>query len=301
MRMPPSLQMDSGDSRVLHGWVERGDAGPAVARRARIVLLCSEGLGPAAVAQALGCSKQTVITWRERYRTDGLDGLRDAPRSGRPASVDPESIVLRTLQVPAGPSRRWTSRSLAAELDISNVAVANIWRRCGIKPLPGGQVSLLTEPTIDDPVVDVLGVCVTAGTAVLAVAVGDLPAVRAAPRGLGRDAGHRLTELVTAVGHDASALPEFLTLLDDQSHRPVRLVVSGAAETVDTWVRARAGVTLHGVVPPLAWERLVGVGCLIAGVHPDGAASVDALRAAVLVHPGRRPFVWVGDRSSAST
>ena len=296
MRMPPSLQMQSGDSGVLHGWVERGDAGPAVARRARIVLLCSEGLGPAAIAQTLGCSKQTVITWRERYRTEGLDGLRDAPRSGRPASVDPEAIVLRTLQVPAGAPRRWTSRSLAAELDISNVAVANIWRRWGIRPQPGGQVSLMTDPILDDPIVDVLGVCVTAGTTLLAVAVGDLPVHRASPFGLGRDAQRRLTELGATAGHDPAVVPEFLRRLDDgPGRRPVRLIVSGAVETVDLWARARAAVTLHAVAPPLEWERLVGVGCLTAGIHQGGAASVDALRAAVLEHPGQRPFAWVSD------
>lgn len=86
MRIPPPLAVDERDVHVLRGWISGG--GPAAARRARIVLLAREGLGPSAIAEELRCSKQTVITWRERYRAGGLTALRDAPRSGRPTTVD---------------------------------------------------------------------------------------------------------------------------------------------------------------------------------------------------------------------
>jgi hypothetical protein len=48
-------------------------------RRAQIVLLSAAGLGTAAISDELGCSKQTVLTWRERYRTEGMAGLHLAP------------------------------------------------------------------------------------------------------------------------------------------------------------------------------------------------------------------------------
>lgn len=41
------------------------------------------------VAHEFGCSRNTVILWRTRYLRQGLAGLQDAPRSGRPRSFSP--------------------------------------------------------------------------------------------------------------------------------------------------------------------------------------------------------------------
>src|SRR5262249_27390031 len=51
---------------------------------ARIVLAAAEGRSAARIASELGCSEPTVKKWRRRFEADGLAGLRDAPRSGRP-------------------------------------------------------------------------------------------------------------------------------------------------------------------------------------------------------------------------
>lgn len=41
------------------------------------------------VANEVGCSRNTVVLWRKRYLQNGLAGLQDAPRSGRPRSFSP--------------------------------------------------------------------------------------------------------------------------------------------------------------------------------------------------------------------
>jgi transposase len=41
------------------------------------------------VATELACERHTVGRWRQRYLADGLNGLQDAPRSGRPRRVSP--------------------------------------------------------------------------------------------------------------------------------------------------------------------------------------------------------------------
>lgn len=113
MRVPPSFLVDARDGAVLRGWV--GDpARPALGRRVLIVLLCADGHGRSAVAARVHCSKQTVIVWRDRYLAEGFDGLRDAPRTGRPATVDPARVVLGTLQRPDPAGSRWSTRSLGA-------------------------------------------------------------------------------------------------------------------------------------------------------------------------------------------
>src|SRR6266513_728407 len=60
---------------------------PWLAERARIVLACAEpGSGVARVAAELGSTRMTVRKWRRRFAEDGLAGLADHDRPGRPAA-----------------------------------------------------------------------------------------------------------------------------------------------------------------------------------------------------------------------
>ena len=60
---------------------------PWLAERARIVLACAEpGSAVARVAAELGSTRTTVRKWRRRFAEDGLAGLTDHDRPGRPAA-----------------------------------------------------------------------------------------------------------------------------------------------------------------------------------------------------------------------
>ena len=60
---------------------------PWLAERARIVLACAEpGSGVARVAAELGSTRMTVRKWRRRFAEDGLAGLADHDRPGRPVA-----------------------------------------------------------------------------------------------------------------------------------------------------------------------------------------------------------------------
>jgi len=63
----------------------------ALARRARMVLRAADADGPTnlQIAQELGCKNDTVGRWRRRFAEQGLQGLQDAPRSGRPPVFSP--------------------------------------------------------------------------------------------------------------------------------------------------------------------------------------------------------------------
>jgi transposase len=59
---------------------------PRLAERARIVLACAEppAGGNSGVAAELGLATDTVRKWRERFAGDGIAGLADGARPGRP-------------------------------------------------------------------------------------------------------------------------------------------------------------------------------------------------------------------------
>ena len=88
-------------------------------RRAKIVLMSAEGLSNRVIAQKVGLSQQSVITWRNRFLQQGLVGLYDERRSGRPRTVEAEAItglIRKTLNTkPEDGSTHWTCRSIAAE------------------------------------------------------------------------------------------------------------------------------------------------------------------------------------------
>ena len=61
--------------------------------RARIVLAAAAGRPNAATATDLGISVDTVRKWRRRFATDGISGLEDLPRSGRPRRFTPVQVA----------------------------------------------------------------------------------------------------------------------------------------------------------------------------------------------------------------
>ena len=63
----------------------------SLAFRARIVLRAAEPDLPPnlQIAAEFDCSRHTVAMWRDRFLEQGLSGLQDAPRSGRPPRVSP--------------------------------------------------------------------------------------------------------------------------------------------------------------------------------------------------------------------
>ena len=57
--------------------------------RARIVLYAAEGLANDAIAARLDTPRQIVSKWRKRFSEEGLAGLEELPRGGRPARFSP--------------------------------------------------------------------------------------------------------------------------------------------------------------------------------------------------------------------
>lgn len=60
-----------------------------LARRARIVLLAADGLAIRQIAPIVGMDHKGVRRWLDRFRAQGVDGLADRPRPGRPRVFPP--------------------------------------------------------------------------------------------------------------------------------------------------------------------------------------------------------------------
>jgi transposase len=130
-----------------------------LAQRARIVLLAADGVSNTEIAQRVGVSRQTVVSWRARYSRSGVAGLSDEPRPGRPRTIDHDRIITETLKPP--PKRlgvtHWSSRLLAARLGVDATTIARAWRAYGVQPWRSETFKFSTDPELVAKVTDVVG------------------------------------------------------------------------------------------------------------------------------------------------
>jgi transposase len=61
---------------------------PEVRQRAIAIRLLHVGQLPEQVAQTVLVTSNTIYAWHKRWREQGIDGLRDGHRTGRPAKAD---------------------------------------------------------------------------------------------------------------------------------------------------------------------------------------------------------------------
>jgi len=137
-------------------------------QRAQIVLLCWEQVPVAEIARRLRTCESQVRKWRRRFLESGMDGLSDAPRSGRPRVITAAERV-RVLGVACrdpgqfGEVRTtWSLESLARTLvdskrvqAISKSSVHRILQGAGLKPHKVRMWCTSTDPEYDTKLADI--------------------------------------------------------------------------------------------------------------------------------------------------
>jgi transposase len=253
MALTVSVEVPPRDREVLTSWVRSPSIRAGLARRARIVLLAADGVGTNEIVRRTGLSKPTVILWKRRYATEGIGGLADRPKPGKPRTTDDVEIVLRTLEPP--PQRlgvtHWSSRLLAAELGLSNVKVAKVWREYGLQPWRTESFKFSTDPQLEAKVRDVVGLYLNPpdGTttlfAALEIATGKVTDA-CYPR-------HRHEEFLKFLRQVTAAYPR----------RPLHIVCDNYGThthpTVKAWLAKHPRVTLHFTPTSGSWLNMVEI------------------------------------------
>src|SRR6266852_1680604 len=184
MPLTVSVEVPPRDREVLASWVRSPSIRAVLAQRARIVLLAADGAGTNEIARRTGVSKPTVISWKRRYAAEGVGGLEDRPKPGKPRTTDDVAVVLATLEPP--PARlgvtHWSSRLLAAELGLSNVKVARVWREYGLQPWRSQSFKFSTDPQLEAKVRDVAGLYLNPPDKAVVLCVDEKPQAQALER-----------------------------------------------------------------------------------------------------------------------
>ncbi len=123
------IRLNAADRASLESWSRSGKTEHRMALRSKIVLLAADGVGTNEIGRSLGVRAATASKWRTRFATDGIEGLRDAPRPGVKAiyGIDDDKLVLGMLdESPPAGFAGWTAPLLAKQLE--GISVHQIWR-----------------------------------------------------------------------------------------------------------------------------------------------------------------------------
>jgi transposase len=96
-------------------------------QRAEVVLLAADAVPGSRIAARVGLSKQAVCKWRRRFLDSGLDGLEDAPRSGRPLVYGPtDRLVLMAKVTQEHPefTSQWSHSELAGAMTEAGIGIS---------------------------------------------------------------------------------------------------------------------------------------------------------------------------------
>lgn len=147
-RSSPFLVVLSAEDRaVLEERSSSRTAGHSVVVRARIVLLAADGAQNVDIARCVGVCVDVASRWRKRFCEEGLAGLRDRPRSGRPRRFGDEvvagikAMACERPEQRGVPLSRWSSSDLAVQAtteglvgSISSSTVRRWLHAAAIKP-----------------------------------------------------------------------------------------------------------------------------------------------------------------------
>lgn len=105
--------------------------------RANVILLSSEGNTIDHIIANTRLSRRAVNKWRQRFKLFGVEGLKDARRSGKKPFITQEQkllVIQKACSKPTGGYTNWSQSRIAKEIGISQSRVYQILKEADLKP-----------------------------------------------------------------------------------------------------------------------------------------------------------------------
>ena len=183
--MASKISLSDEERVVLERRVRRRKIARADALRAEIILRAADGLNNCRIAEAVGVTRKTVQTWRERFARHRLDGLDDEPRCGAPRKIGDdriEEIVIRTLETKPVNATHWSTREMAKASGVSTSSVHRIWTAFSLQPHRTETFKLSTDPQFVEKVRDIVGLYLSPPDKALVICVDEKSQIQALDR-----------------------------------------------------------------------------------------------------------------------
>jgi transposase len=289
----PALEICAADRAVLESRIAKRKGAADEVFRARIILAFADGEIATQIALRLGTKKHTALRWRHRFVRDGLLGLNDLPRSGRPRSLSDEkvqAVIDRVRQTKPDNATHWSNRKMSQATGVSKSAVQRIWKAFGLKPHLESVFKISTDPQFVEKVRDVVGLYIDPPQHALVLCVDEKSQIQALNRtqpGLPLNYGYPesrthdykrngTTSLFAALDvatgkvigalkkrHRAEEFISFLNAIDAQvpADLDVHLIMDNYAthktRAVQLWLERHPRFTAHYTPTSASWLNLV--------------------------------------------
>jgi transposase len=183
-RIAPAIILDRDAQSALNSWAHAPSTPQAVALRSRIVLAAAAGRSNQQIALDLDIPEVTVGKWRRSFAEQGCEGLRDAPRSGRPPKHDPavwQKVQTLACQQPKSQGR-WSVRTLAREVGLPHSTVHAILNASELQLHRIRTFTFSPDPDFEAKLLDIVGLYLNPPENALVICVDEKPGIQALDR-----------------------------------------------------------------------------------------------------------------------
>jgi len=187
-RRAPIPRCSEQDRHIIEEWATSRTLEARVVERAQIVKRALAGEGVTSIARAVGIRPNTVITWRDRFDAQGIQGLQDKPRSGKPRTYGAafRQRVLKTLELPPPPGQaRWDGPALARYVAASDDAVWRVLRKEGVCLARRRSWCVSTDPEFVAKAADIVGLYLNPPENAMVLSIDEKPSIQALERATG--------------------------------------------------------------------------------------------------------------------
>lgn len=189
MAVATQIELTDHERTTLENWVRGPRTQQRFVQRARIVLEAATGKTTKDVATLLHTRPATVSKWRTRFAKNGLKGLGDAPRPGKPRVYDETTerrILAQLDEPPPDGYTTWTGKLVAEALgDVSAAYVWRFLRKRGIHLQRRRSWCVSTDPQFAQKAADIVGLYLDPPENAVVISVDEKPSIQALERAQG--------------------------------------------------------------------------------------------------------------------
>jgi len=293
-RVAKPVELSQQGRKELEAILSNSTNEARLVQRAKIVLLCSEGTAIKRIAEKLDIRPNTVIFWRDRYRKEGLKGLYDRSRSGKPVTYGEafRNNVLQLLETPPPDGlAAWDGPAVAARLNVSKDAVWRLLRQKGICLSRQRSWCVSTDPEFIPKAADIIGLYLNPPVNAIVLSVDEKPSMQALERTTGyvkTSSGkivrglkstykrHGTLNLFAALNVASGQIdgkitnykkrPDFLGFMDDvvagySPEREIHVILDNYCihKKNDTWLKEHPNVFFHFTPTSASWLNQVEI------------------------------------------
>jgi transposase len=153
------MKLKESERKELEGRIRSQTTRNSMAQRARIILHYDQDMTKSEISRILDIHRSQVIEWIKRFEEEGVQGLENRTRQGRPkkySAKQEQKVINQVCQKPPKGQSRWTLRSLANRTGIDKDKVHRILKENKLYPHRLNTFMYSPDPQFEDKLLQIV-------------------------------------------------------------------------------------------------------------------------------------------------